>query len=75
MRTAFALCAAIMLAGCASTYESYDTNAAGDANPMCASRADRPGEPVSRDCVRRSGGSIITRRDSQPVDFRRNKDD
>lgn len=76
MRLALALCAtAFVLAGCAGTTEYLDTNAAVDANPMCVSRSDRPGEPVSRDCERRSEGSISTKRESQPVDFRKRKDD
>lgn len=70
------LLVAAIATGCAS-YEYADTNAAVDANPACASRADRPGEPVSRDCERRAEGSWSTeRRDSMPVDFsRRPKDD
>ncbi|MGY1459495.1 MULTISPECIES: hypothetical protein [unclassified Luteimonas] len=76
MRFALALCAAaFVLAGCAGMSEYHDTNAAVDANPMCVSRPDRPGEPVSRDCERRSEGSISSRRESQPVDFRKDQDD
>ena len=76
MRLALAFCAAAtVLAGCAGTVDYIDTNAAVDANPLCVSRPDRPGEPVSRDCERRSEGSISTERESQPVDFRRRDDD
>ena len=67
--------AALLLAGCAGTAEYYDPNAAVDANPLCASRADRPGEPVASDCVRSRGGSISSKRESQPVDFRKDRED
>lgn len=70
-----ACAAALLLAGCAGTTEYYDTNAAVDANPMCTSRPDRPGEPVSRDCERITGGQISSERRSEPVDFRKRKDD
>lgn len=66
---------ALVLAGCAGTSEYYDTNAAVDANPLCTSRPDRPGEPVSRDCERVSGGSISSERESRPIDFRKDGDD
>lgn len=46
---------AALLAGCASQPEYYDTNAAVDMNPLCASRPDNPNEPVSKDCERASG--------------------
>lgn len=67
--------AVLTLAGCAGTTEYYDTNAAVDANPMCVSRPDRPGEPVARDCERISGGKITSERRSEPVDFRKRSDD
>ncbi len=74
--TTLAICGtALALAGCAGTSEYYDTNAAVDANPLCASRPDRPGEPVARDCLRESGGSISTERRSEPVDFRKGAGD
>lgn len=66
---------AVLLAACAGTTEFRDTNAAVDANPLCVSRPDRPGEPVSRDCERISSGSISTERPSQPIDFRKRRDD
>lgn len=76
MRLALALCAAVfVLAGCAGSTHYLDTNAAVDANPMCVSRPDRPGEPVSRDCERKSEGSISSERASQPIDFRKRSDD
>ena len=66
---------ALLLAGCAGTSDYRDTNAAVDANPLCASRPDPPGEPVARDCERRSEGSFSTQRESRPVDFRKGRDD
>ncbi|MCD9027776.1 hypothetical protein LDO26_06110 [Luteimonas sp. BDR2-5] len=70
--SALALVAA--LAGCHSA-EYRDTNAAVDANPLCASRPDQPGEPVSRDCERVREGRISSERSSQPIDFRPRRDD
>ncbi|MEN1961284.1 hypothetical protein WCE41_13305 [Luteimonas sp. MJ246] len=76
MRHALAACAAVLLLGaCAATPDYFDTNAAVDANPLCAGRSDRPGEPVSRDCLRESGGRISSDRPSQPIDFRKGDDD
>ncbi|MDR6990066.1 hypothetical protein [Luteimonas sp. 3794] len=66
--------AVLLLAGCGS-YEYRDTHAAVDANPLCASRPDQPGEPVSRDCERESGGRWSSEREGQPVDFKRTRDD
>ena len=63
------------LAGCAS-HELRDSNAAVDANPLCASRPDRPGEPVPRECERTTEASWSTeRRDSAPIDFSRKRGD
>lgn len=65
------LLAALAAAGC-SSYEYRDTNAAVDANPACASRADRPGEPVSPACERTSEATWSTeRKDDTPIDFSR----
>lgn len=66
--------AAVLLAGCGS-YAYRDNTAAVDANPLCMSRPDQPGEPVSRDCVRDASGRWSSERDGQPVDFRRTRDD
>ena len=66
--------ASVLLAACGSV-DYRDTNAAVDANPLCASRPSQPGEPVSRDCERRADGAWSTRRDAQPVDFRARGDD
>ena len=74
MRTSLTLGLIALLAGC-SSYEYRDTNAAVDANPLCASRPDQPGEPVSRDCERATSGSWSTKPDSQPIDFKRSRDE
>lgn len=74
-KTPLAMLLAVSLAGCAS-YELRDSNAAVDANPLCASRPDRPGEPVPRECERATEASWSTeRRDSAPVDFSRKRGD
>ena len=76
MRKTMALLAVAAMAGGCASYEYADTNAAVDANPACASRPDRPGEPVSMACERKAEAAWSTRRDSAPVDFsRRPKDD
>ncbi|MDR7194517.1 hypothetical protein [Luteimonas terrae] len=74
MRSALIAGAALLLAGCGS-YEYRDNTAAVDANPLCMSRPDRPGEPVSRDCEREASGRWSSERDGQPVDFKRTRDD
>lgn len=59
----------LSLAACASS-DYRDTNAAVDANPLCASRADRPGEPVPAECERKAEATWSTeRKDSAPLDF------
>ncbi|KLI99916.1 hypothetical protein [Luteimonas sp. FCS-9] len=73
MRTLWILAAALPLAACGTT-DYRDTNAAVDADPLCASRPDRPGEPVSRDCERYSEGRWSSRPEPQPVDFRKRDD-
>ena len=76
MRTATGVVLMLLLAsGCAS-YQVSDSNAAVDANPLCASRADRPGEPVSAACERKTEASWSPgSRDSTPLDFSRKRDD
>lgn len=66
---------ATLLGGCAS-YEYRDNHAAVDANPACASRPDRPGEPVSAACERKAEAAWSTeRKDARPIDFGRKQDD
>ena len=77
MITTLASLLAVALAGGCASYEYSDSNAAVDANPACASRADRPGEPVSAACEREGKTTWRSeRKDSAPVDFtRKPKDD
>ncbi|GAA4786343.1 hypothetical protein [Lysobacter hankyongensis] len=56
-RLPLSLLAVVALAGCGSV-EYRDTNASVDADPLCASRPDRPGEPVAKRCERETGGKI-----------------
>jgi hypothetical protein len=47
-----------------------DTNAAVDANPLCVSRPDRPGEPVAADCERKTEATWSSGDSkSEPIDF------
>lgn len=55
IRSIWVLAAALTLSGCASRPEYFDTNAAVDRNPLCASRPDHPNEPVSKECERVTG--------------------
>jgi len=61
---------ALAAAGC-SGVEYRDTNAAVDANPLCASRADRPGEPVAAECERERAATWTSnpKTQDQPLDF------
>lgn len=68
--------AAVLSAGCAYTPEYYDNSAQVDANPLCATRPNRPNQPlqagdppIPAECVRDSG--VRYERKGQPVDFRR----
>lgn len=74
MRTALPLLLVASVAACGSM-DYRDSNAAVDANPLCASRADRPGEPTSRDCERVREGSWSSERESEPIDFRKGDDE
>lgn len=79
MRKTMLLGFAVVLAGCASQPDYYDTNAAVDANPLCASRSDNPNDPVSKDCERSSGARWSQDdKSSQPLDLsgaKKKKDD
>ena len=61
---------AVSIAGCGGV-EYRDTNAAVDANPLCASRSDRPGEPVAKDCERERAAtwSSEPKAQDEPLDF------
>lgn len=65
---------ALSTAACGSI-EYRDTNAAVDANPLCASAPDRPGEPVSQACERKSETTLRSGRDGSEVDFKRKSGD
>ncbi|MBB3276334.1 MULTISPECIES: hypothetical protein [Pseudoxanthomonas] len=70
MRGTILLVFAVVLAGCASQPEYYDTNAAVDMNPLCAGRPDNPNDPVSKDCERTSGVRWSQdEKSSQPLDL------
>jgi hypothetical protein len=70
MRGMMLLALAVVLAGCASQPEYYDTNAAVDMNPLCAGRPDNPNDPVSKDCERTSGVRWSQdEKSSQPLDL------
>lgn len=58
------------IAAC-GTMQVNDTNAAVDANPLCTSQPNRPGEPVSADCERKteSTWSSGDSKSSEPIDF------
>lgn len=76
MRLLLPLLVAVLVCGCAGT--GYrDTNAQVDANPLCASRQDRPGEPVAPECRRTQEATMSSERtSSQPIDFSgKRKDD
>lgn len=61
----------LLLSGCASS-EYRDSNAAVDANPLCASRPDHPDQPTSRDCERKTEAVWSSERKSEkPIDFGR----
>lgn len=81
MRRAIPLFACLLcvlpLAGCATALEFRDSNAAVDADPLCASRPDQPNEPVAERC-KRSSDAVIYRSDAQKIpapDFRRSGED
>lgn len=61
----------LLVAGCAST-EYRDTNAAVNANPLCASRPDHPDLPVARDCERKTEAVWSSEKKAdKPIDFGR----
>lgn len=65
----------LVLGACGTTPQYRDTNAAVDADPLCASRPDQPNEPTGLRCERST--TVIYRSDDRekPVDFKRDKDD
>lgn len=75
MRFILILLMVVLAAGCGSV-EYRDSNAAVDANPLCAGRPDRPGEMVSPDCERKSETiwSSDKSSDEESLDFSGKKD-
>jgi len=69
-RAALALAIVLPAAAC-SGVDYRDSNAAVDANPLCASAPSQPGEPVSTDCerVREATWSSEGSESEQPLDF------
>lgn len=74
MRIALPIAFVLLTAACGGV-EYRDSNAAVDANPLCVSRADRPGEPVSSDCERVRDATWRSDAGSEPIDFRKDDDD
>lgn len=58
------------LAACGAP-QVRDTNAAVDANPLCVSQPNRPGEPVASECERKTETtwSSDDSKSSEPIDF------
>ncbi len=66
-----------LAAGACGGVKYRDTNAAVDANPLCASAPSQPGEPVSKDCerVREATWSSDDGKQDAPLDFSGKHDD
>jgi hypothetical protein len=58
------------IAAC-GTPQVRDTNAAVDANPLCTSQPNRPGEPVAAECERKTETtwSSDDSKSSEPIDI------
>jgi len=71
------LLAIVATASACGGVEYRDSNAAVDANPLCASAPSQPGEPVSRDCERttEAAWSSKDKDRGEPLDFSGGKDD
>ncbi|MFT3897544.1 MAG: hypothetical protein QM719_07590 [Thermomonas sp.] len=61
---------ALAIAAC-GTAQVRDTNAAVDANPLCTSQPNRPGEPVAAECERKTEATWSSgdSKSSEPIDF------
>ena len=70
LRNAALFLVASAIAAC-GTPQVRDTNAAVDANPLCTSQPNRPGEPVSKDCERKTETTWSSEdsKSSEPIDF------
>lgn len=75
MRLPVLLAIAVSASACGGV-EYRDTNAAVDANPLCASAPSQPGEPVSKDCERASEATWSSKDQGkgEPLDFSGKKD-
>lgn len=71
------LLAIVICASACGGVEYRDTNAAVDANPLCASAPSQPGEPVSLACERKSEAAWGSgpEGDGEPLDFSGKRDD
>ena len=65
---------ALAISAC-SGVEYKDTNATVDANPLCVSAPDQPGQPVSPECERAQSATWNSERKGEPVDFSGKDDD
>jgi len=61
------LCLLLPLASACSSMEVRDTNAAVDADPLCASQPSQPNEPIATRCERRT--EVKFERKSEPLDL------
>ena len=70
VRHALLLSMVAAIAACGAP-QVRDTNAAVDANPLCVSQPDQPGQPVSKDCERKTEAtwSSDDAKSSEPIDF------
>lgn len=69
MRILAPLLLALAASACGSV-EYRDTNAAVDADPLCASQPDRPNEAVAERCKRQTSTSyIIGKPKEEPLDL------
>jgi hypothetical protein len=68
-----ALCLALSALAACGTPQVRDTNAMVDANVLCVSQPDRPGEPVASDCERKTEAIWLSgdSKSSEPIDFGR----
>lgn len=68
MRIVLMLSFAMTATGCGSM-EYKDTNAAVNADPLCASAQSQPNEPASLRCQRKTEVSFGAEKSSEPLDL------
>lgn len=73
---AVVLLAIALSASACSGVEYRDSNAAVDANPLCASAPSQPGEPISKDCerTREATWNSESKQQDKPLDFSGGRD-